>query len=220
MKLRLEPVPGQELRNILRDELIYRNSVVVGALGMCPVVAVGISLQNALLLGLLMAILMIPTCLFSAVALKNVPTWVRRPILCIVASLLYGLAMLLVEDLHTGFFEEVSLYAPILVVSSVLLTHADRCAEEENFWRALMHTIGGSLGFLLVLVLVGVGREFLTFGTIGGRKIFQNYYSIAATAMPFFGMIVIGYLGAIFKKISVDREKKQAKRAKRKEETV
>ena len=220
MKLNFHPLPGEELRKIYRDELFDQNSVVVGAIGMCPVVAMGISLQNALLLGLLMAILMIPTCLFSALCLKNVARWIRTPILCLTASALYGLAMLVINELYIGFFEEVSLYAPILVVSSVLLTHADRCAEEENAWRALAYTIGGSLGFLLVLVLVGSVRESLTFGTVAGRKIFRNYHTVSAIAMPFFGMILIGYIGAIFKKIGLSREKQRAKHKKREEETT
>ena len=215
MRLKFERNPKNDLRSIFRDELIYRNSVVVGAVGMCPVVAVSFTLYNALYLSILMAILMIPTCLFSALFLRNIPRWVRIPILCLVSSVMYCVAMLLKSQFPADLFTTIEPYAPILVVSSVLLTHAEQCTEEENFWRSLAHTLGGVLGFALIAGLSGIGRELLTFGTVGGHRIFQKYPTVSAISMPFFGMIVIGYIGAIFKKLRMDRESKEAKRHKR-----
>ena len=56
------------LKEVFTNGLLYKNPALIGAIGLCPVVAAGITLKNGVALSLLLGAMLLPTCLlFSLV---------------------------------------------------------------------------------------------------------------------------------------------------------
>ena len=66
-----------------------------------------------------------------------------------------------------------------------------------------MTAVGNSLGFILALVVIGVVREFLSYGTVFGTRLIESTLPPLALAgtVPG-GMIVVGLMLALFNKIT------------------
>ncbi len=79
---------------IFRSGLLFRNPVLVGALGLYPIVAAGFGLKNAVTLSLLFLLIAIPSEIVLCVAGLVLPKWARPAAVLLVTAAFYVPAML------------------------------------------------------------------------------------------------------------------------------
>ena len=80
----------RETRTIFTNGLFFKNPVLIGALGLYPVVAAGYNLRAAVQLSLLLFLITLPTALICCFLGGLVPNWLRPgAVLVISACLLY-----------------------------------------------------------------------------------------------------------------------------------
>lgn len=211
--MRREDTPKAQgnLKQIFYNGVLYNNPVLIGALGMCPVIAAGFTLKNGVALSIILAILIIPTCVISSLLFSRMEHWLRVPLIVLISSLFYVGACFLIRVIFSNMPAQLGLYAPILVVNSILVARADWFAPRHVLSAAFVNAASCALGFAFVICLASAIREIFAFGTIWGRALVGSYQQIPAVAMPFFGFLVLGYLGAAFQGAKKRREKRLGK---------
>ena len=189
---------------IFRSGLLFRNPVLVGALGLYPVVAAGFGLKNAVALSLLFLLIAIPSEIVLCVAGLLVPKWARPAAVLFVTAAFYVPAMLALRRLMPENADALGLAAALTTCNSVLYSRAEEYAPEHILPAVLADAAGCSVGFAAVLCLVASARElWLTggvwsLGTVGGG---------VGTGMdlPFAGFLLIGLLAALVQRINLRR---------------
>ncbi len=203
--------PGM-LGHQLGNGILARNPVLVAAMGMCPVVAAGVTLKNGVALSILLGALLVPSCVLSSVLYRRLPRWLRTPALVMGAAVLYAGAAWALSRMTYNMPAALGIYAPIMVVNSIVISRSEQFAARHTVLPALTDAVSSALGFSVVVCFCSAVRELLAFGTLWGKTVLSGYQSISAVALPCFGFVILGYLAAAVKGIRRKRERRRKKR--------
>ncbi|MCD4829410.1 MAG: electron transport complex subunit E [Candidatus Cloacimonetes bacterium] len=150
---------------------IKENPVFIMALGLCPVLAVTTSVENAIGMGLAATFVLVGSNFMISLIKKLIPAKVRIPCyIVVIASFVTVVDMSMnafLPDLH----KNLGLFIPLIVVNCVILGRAEAFANRNNLIRSILDGFGMGLGFTLALVVLGVIRELLGVGTLLGYNI-------------------------------------------------
>ena len=69
-----------KLTGIFMDSFLLRNIVLVQAIGLCPIVAVGVTLPYGVALTVCTAAVLIPCSLCISLLRERIPDWLRAPV--------------------------------------------------------------------------------------------------------------------------------------------
>ena len=185
-------------KNYLFQEVLLKNPVLVGTIGLCPVVAICTSLKAALIMSAITIITLIVAQLLTSLLLKHLPQWVRLGLYTLVGMIVVIPAMYLADKFSPETMLALGIYFPLLAVNPLVVRNCEREAVDAGIGRSLMTSICAGIGYSAVLIVVGIVREILGAGTIWGKEI--KFLNPAATfLMPAGGFIIIAYLAAILR---------------------
>lgn len=199
----------ETLKDIFLDGLLFQNPVLIGAIGLCPVIAAGTSLKNGVALSLILAVLLLPACLLFSFIGEHVPMWLRPPILLVLSGALYIPARLLTEEILPGVLAAMGIYAPLMVANAIITNRAKHFAAGHIYYAAIVDAAGCAAGFAVVICAVSAVRELLTAGTLWGYPLIVPFAGLPAAAYVSFGFILIGFLSAFVQNVNNRRRKKQ-----------
>lgn len=150
------------LKSIWAQGLWTQNPGLVQLLGLCPLLAVSNTFENALGLGLATLFVLV----LSNASISLIRTWVpdpiRLPVFVLVIAALTTCAELLVQALHYPLYQSLGIFLPLIVTNCLILGRAEALARREGLLVSTLDGLAQGLGFLLVLVVLGVMREALT----------------------------------------------------------
>ena len=182
----------------IRNSAVIKNPLLFEAIGLCPVVAIAISLRLSIFLAVVTAIEMIVCEVLASLLLKNVRRYWRVALYAIFGVGIIFPIMIFVNR----FFPEISInfgiYLPLMAVNSLLALHCERVAVKNNVKDSFVDAVSASLSYGAVTILVGFLRELFANGTIADIDINMPVkFSVLAT--PFGGLLIIGFLAAALK---------------------
>ncbi|GGH92552.1 electron transport complex subunit RsxE [Pseudomonas fluvialis] len=153
-------------RDIASNGLWHNNPALVQLLGLCPLLGVSNSAVNAL--GLALATCVVLTCSNLAVSLARgvVKSAVRLPVFVMIIAALTTCIELLMQAFTYELYQILGIFIPLITTNCVILGRADGFAAKHDPARAAFDGLMMSLGFGLVLVLLGALRELLGSGTL------------------------------------------------------
>ncbi|HHW73524.1 MAG TPA: hypothetical protein GX393_09900 [Firmicutes bacterium] len=182
------------------DGLFAKNPVLVLALGLVPAVAVTTTAMNGLALGILAAVVMLVAAAVNWALIPYVPENAKLAVRVLVLIVLVTFAYGVLVQRNPGLAAGLGIFLPLLAFDELLLRAGD---GEKSLPAALLGACGQGLGFALVLVLLGVVREFLGMGTVFGKQIVSGAlapFSLAGTVPG--GMVILGLLLAFVNLVS------------------
>lgn len=210
----------------LKDGLLTRNPVAVRLLGLCAALAVTTSLRGGLGMGVcVLAVLTLSNVLLSALE-PYLPKGVRTVSAIVVTATLSGIADLLVQAFFPDLAGELGLFLPLLAVTCVLLNGAGSYAYENSVASSALEGLCQGLGYALVLVLVGVIREFLGKGSFGegllnggrGFQVFPARFAAGGITFPVGAFLVLGCVIAAVQFLNGRPQKSKRKKGAAKDE--
>ena len=172
-------------KSILEYGLVSGNTGLVQLLGLCPLLAVSNNAVNALGLGLasLLALTLTNTVVASLRRLSRrdvrIPAFVT-----IIASVVTAIELSLRAWLPE-LYQVLGLFVPLIVTNCAIMGRAEAFASRHNPARAALDGFAFGLGFLWVLLLIGVVRELVGTGTVFAG-------SGAMLGMPWLELTVLG----------------------------
>ncbi|MEE9351077.1 MAG: electron transport complex subunit E [Thiotrichaceae bacterium] len=198
-------------KKIAIDGLWKNNPGLVQLLGLCPLMAVTTNFINGLGLGLATLFTLIVSSTSISLVRNYISPEIRLPVfVLIIASVVTAIELIM----HAYLFELyniLGIFIPLIVTNCIIIGRAEAFAAKNTpskaFWDALMMGIG----FALVLVILGGGRELIASGTLfdqahlmfgeSAKSLvfhpFKDYQGFLLAALPPGAFIGLGLLLAI-----------------------
>ena len=184
------------------DRVFLNNPVVMQGMGLAPLVVLATSGQNALMLAVAVALLLTPSRMLACLLSRLFPLREEHP-----ANAELEKKLLPRSILYSGSAAVVYLAAyPILnrlfgvsLVVEPLLTYRFGRVQ-ETMKKAVSKGIRITIGYGLLLLLLGCVREWLSAGTVFGHVLSRPVLPMAS--MPAGGFIVLGVLCAVWRTLA------------------
>lgn len=187
---------GRELLRIFFETFLAKNLVLVQAIGICPILAVGTHLKYGVALTVCTAAVLLPTSLFMSYCGERLPAWSRPPLYTVGASvLLVGAALVVDQFISHEIYAALYLFLPLMAVNTIFTYRAGGFSVTNRPLAALVDAVGSSLGFGLVICVVSALRELAIAGTIWDVPL-NTPFRLPEAALSFAGFLLLGFLAA------------------------
>ena len=152
---------GNFLLNLLKE-----NPVFGLYLGLCSVLAVTTSLDNAVGMGVsVIIVLTISNIMISSIR-KITPNEIRIPVYIVVIATLTKSIELLIKAYAPAIDVALGVFIPLIVVNCIILGRAEAFASTNKPVSAIVDGAGMALGYTFALLLISLVRELLGNGTL------------------------------------------------------
>lgn len=156
----------KSLRDISLDGLWNNNPALVQLLGLCPLLAVTGSVVNAMGLGLATMMVLVGSNFSVSLIRNHVPDAVRLPAFVMIIASFVTVAELIMQAFTYELYEVLGIFIPLIVTNCIILGRADSFACKNPIIPSVVDGFMMSLGFTIVLCLLGAMREILGQGVI------------------------------------------------------
>ena len=185
--------------------LIVANPIFVLALGLCPTLAVSVTIDNGIVMsGAVIFVIVASGVVISAIR-KFVPNMVRMPIFIVIIATFVTIVGLTLEAYLPAFHESLGLFLPLIVVNCIIMGRAEAFASKNPVVNSIADALGAGVGFALALVTISFFRELFGTGSLSvlGADLFTlpglGEHPISLFILPPGAFLVIGLLLALFR---------------------
>ncbi len=151
---------------ILTNGIIKENPVLVLLLGCCSALATSSTTLNGLGMGVAFTIVMVLSNIFISVLRKVIPDNVRIPCFIVVIAGFVTVVQLLLKAYVPALDKSLGLFIPLIVVNCIILGRAEMFASKNGILDSTLDGIGMGIGYTIVLVIMGMFREFFGSGSL------------------------------------------------------
>lgn len=190
--------------NYFFQEVVIKNPVLVGIIGLCPVVAICTTLKSALIMSLITILTLVIAQALSSLVFRHLPQWLRLGLYALVGMAVVVPFILVIEKVSPSSMLAFGIYLPLLAINPIITRQCEREGVTPEFGKTILNALCAGAGYSLVLIIVGFLRELLGSGAILGKRIIP-ISPASVFLMPAGGFIILAYLAAAlrlyFKKI-------------------
>ena len=206
------------------DRVFKNNPVVMQGMGLAPLVVLATSGRNAVMLAVAVALLLTPSRMLACLLSRLCPLRDERPapeelekkllprafVYSGSAAVVYLAVYPLLNMLFSTSLLSLGIYLPLLTVEPLLTYRFGRV--QETVRKAVSKGLRITVGYALLLVLLGCIREWLAAGTMFGMVVSRPVLPMAS--MPAGGFIVLGVLCAVWRALAQKRKAYLTKEAR------
>lgn len=185
--------------------LIVANPIFVLALGLCPTLAVSVTIDNGIVMsGAVIFVLVASGIVISAIR-KFVPNMVRMPIFIVIIATFVTIIGLILAAYLPAAHESLGLFLPLIVVNCIIMGRAEAFASKNPVVVSIADALGAGVGFAMALITISFFRELFGTGSLSvlGVDLFTlpvlGEQPISLFILPPGAFLVIGLLLALFR---------------------
>lgn len=189
---------GEFTKGVLRE-----NPILIIMLGLCPALAVSTSATDAF--GMAMAFTFVVICSNIVISLirRLVPNQIRIPVFITVISTFVTIADYALKAFAPSLSRSLGVFVPLIVVNCIVMGRAEAFASKNGVVPSILDALGMSVGFTIVITILGAIRELFGNGTVFGLQVLGPWYPpVLIFILPPGAFLVIGFLIAIQKRIT------------------
>jgi len=184
------------------------NPVFVQVLGMCPMLAVTNSAENALAMGGATFFVLVASSFFVSSLARWIPKQVRISTYIIIIATFVTVTDLTLEALVPRLHKELGAFIPLIVANCMILGRQEAFASRNSVRLAVVDALGMASGFLFALLALGSVREILGEGRLFGVDLFgPDFEPWVIMILPPGGFLTLGLLLLFFNWLSERRER-------------
>lgn len=210
----------RNLKKTFKEGLLTSNQVFVALLGMCPVLAVSTSIDNAI--GMSMAVLLVLALSNITISLirKIVPDEIRIPVFIILIASFVSVLDFFMNAFTPALYASLGVFIPLIVVNCIILGRAEAFAYKNDVLSSFTDAAGSAIGyggalFILAFVREVLAKQSLTLTNPFNTSQFATLPLFESLKMPFFGsapgaFVTLGLLVAGINAFVAHRAKKLA----------
>ncbi|MDE3743638.1 NADH:ubiquinone reductase (Na(+)-transporting) subunit D [Maribacter polysaccharolyticus] len=160
--------------NLIKDPLADNNPITIQVLGICSALAITAELKASVVMAIsVLFVLGIGNVVISL--MRNIiPSKIRIIVQLIVVATL----VIIVDQVLKAFAYELSktlsVFVGLIITNCIIMGRFEAFALGNGPWRSFLDGIGNSLGYGIILVIVGFFRELLGSGTLFGIPVLGN----------------------------------------------
>lgn len=151
-----------KLTTVWLDGLWDRNPGMIQLLGLCPLLAVSNTIDNAIGLGLATLFVLVISNASISLIKHLVDEAIRLPSFVLVIAALTTSAELLMQAFDYPLYQSLGIFVPLIVTNCLILGRAESLARREPLLISTMDGLAQGLGFFFVLVSLGAIREWVS----------------------------------------------------------
>ena len=185
--------------------IIVANPIFVLALGLCPTLAVSVTIDNGLVMSGAVVFVLVASCIVVSSIRKFVPNMVRMPIFIVIIATFVTITGLILEAYLPAAHASLGLFLPLIVVNCIIMGRAEAFASKNPIVSSIADALGVGVGFALALVTISFFRELLGTGGLSvlGVDLFTlpvlGEHPLTLFVLPPGAFLVIGLLLALLK---------------------
>jgi electron transport complex protein RnfE len=170
-----------------------QNPTFVMVLGMCPTLAVTVSVENALSMGISTALVLIASCGLVSMMRNVTPKEVRIAVYIVIIATFVTVVDYAIQAISLKLYDALGAFIQLIVVNCIILGRAEAHAAKNPPVSAMINAAGMGVGFIIGLLALGVVREILGAGTLLGVSLFSsNFQPWVIMVLPPGGFFVLG----------------------------
>ena len=187
--------------------IIKENPTFVLALGLCPTLAVSVSLTNGIGMGIAATFVIIGANVIISLLKNIIPDKIRIPCFIVVIATFVTIVELTMKAYSPVLNRALGIYVPLIVVNCIVLGRAEAYAQKQSVLNSLFDGLGMGVGFTLALILISGIREFLGSGKLFGFTVIKSFEPAFVFGMPAGALLVIGLLLGFFNLLKNKKER-------------
>ena len=197
----MKKIFNEFLKGIIRE-----NPTFVLALGLCPTLAVSISVINGIGMGIAATFVLLGSNIIISLLKDFIPDRIRIPCFIVVIATFVTIVEMTMKAYSPALNRALGIYVPLIVVNCIVLGRAEAYAQKSTVINSLFDGLGMGVGFTLALILISGIREFLGAGTLLGRSLIKDFEPAFVLGMPSGALLVIGLLLGFFNILKMRKE--------------
>lgn len=178
--------------------IIKENPTFVLVLGLCPTLAVSVSVINGIGMGIAATFVLLGSNIIISLLRNFIPDRIRIPCFIVVIATFVTITELVMKAYSPALNRALGIYVPLIVVNCVVLGRAEAYARKQTVVKSLFDGLGMGLGFTWALILISGIRELLGSGKILGYTLVKGFQPTLVLIMPSGALLVIGLLLGFF----------------------
>lgn len=206
---------------------VRENPVFALYLGLCSVLAISTSLNNALGMGAAVIVVTILSNVIVSAIRKVTPQEIRIPVYIVVIATLVKIIQMFIQAYAPSLDAALGIFIPLIVVNCIILGRAEAFASKNTIIDSAIDGLGMGLGYTVGLVILSSIRQILSTGALNlvnpfsGVEIFNlviipDAYTISIFGQPFGAFVTFAFIaaGVAMLKNRSEVKKQAAKEAK------
>ena len=186
----------------------FENPVFRLMLGLCPTLAVTVTVENGIAIGLAATFVLLGSNTIVSLIKDFVPSEVRIPCYILVIATFVTIAKLLLQAYVPLLYAKLGLFVDIMVVNCIILGRAEAFASKNTVGMAVADALGMGIGFTLAAGGIGAIREILGAGTLFGIPVFGPVFNpLVVMILPPGAFLTIGVIMAVLNYTNSDNAK-------------
>lgn len=161
-----KPASKVNYGEIIQNGVWKQNPGVVQLLGLCPTLAMTVSLVNGFSLGLMTAVVMAASNASVAPIRKLVPTEIRIPVFILIIAALVTVIDLSMHAYLQSLHAVLGIFIPLIVTNCIVLARVEAFAAKNPVAPSALDGFMMGFGLALVLATLGGIREIIGKGTL------------------------------------------------------
>jgi electron transport complex protein RnfE len=188
----------KKLFNEFLKGIIKENPTFVLVLGLCPTLAVSVSVINGIGMGIAATFVLLGSNIIIAMLKNIIPDRIRIPCYIVVIATFVTINEMVMKAYSPALDRALGIYVPLIVVNCIVLGRAEAYASKHSVLNSFIDGLGMGVGFTLALILISGIREFLGAGKILGFTVVKGFEPAFVMGMPSGALLVIGLLLGFF----------------------
>ncbi len=162
-------------KEALFNPLSKDNPVLVQILGICSTLAVTVSLEPAIVMGIaVIAVLAFSNVIISLIR-NTIPTTIRIIVQLVVVAALVIIVQQFLMAYNYDVSKQLSVFIGLIITNCILMGRLEAFALNNKPWPSFLDGIGNGLGYAIILVIVAFFRELLGSGTVFGFQVIPQW---------------------------------------------
>ena len=162
-------------KEVLFNPLSKDNPVLVQSLGICSTLAVTVSMEPAVVMGIaVIAVLAFSNVIISLIR-STIPTSIRIIVQLVVVAALVIIVQQFLMAYNYEVSKQLSVFIGLIITNCILMGRLEAFALNNRPWPSFLDGIGNGLGYTIILVIVAFFRELLGSGTVFGFQVIPQW---------------------------------------------
>jgi Na+-transporting NADH:ubiquinone oxidoreductase subunit D len=195
-----KPLFGRKERTTLKDPLWDNNPITLQVLGICSALAVTTSMQPTVVMCIALTFVLTGSNVIISLLRNYIPSKIRIIVMLSVISSLVILVDQALKAYSYAMSKELSVFVGLIITNCIVMGRAEAFAMANKPWPSFLDGLGNSLGYSIILLMVGFGRELLGNGTLFGAQIIPQamyeagYVNVGLMITPPGAFLILGLI--------------------------
>ena len=153
---------------LIKDPLADNNPITIQVLGICSALAITAELEASIVMAISVLFVLGVGNVVISLMRNIIPSKIRIIVQLIVVATLVIIVDLVLKAFAYELSKTLSVFVGLIITNCIIMGRFEAFALANGPWRAFLDGIGNSLGYGVILIIVGFFRELLGSGTLLG----------------------------------------------------